>query len=340
MKSKKTGRLLAVFFVVIMVFLMTPKYSVQAQANAPTLLSQIVMNEKETRYLRVQANKVVIKKIVWKSSDQSIVKIKSQDENEVHLQAKKKGTAKITATVSYKRGKKRLSKKLSCTVIVVEKGEMPAVLIYNKEKTSVIDVVNSGYATYAIVPDYVTCIESEAFSNCNKLKDITFSKNLTCIESRAFLNCDALESISLPEGLVEIGEGAFWDCVELESISLPESLIEIGKDAFRDCESLKSVIIPNGVTVIGEGAFADCENIKEIELPSSLTAIESYTFYWCDALTEVSIPENVKKINEYAFGYCDQLSKVTVSGPRDNIQIDNRAFIGCEKLKQITTLQE
>ena len=76
----------------------------------------------------------------------------------------------------------------------------------------------------------------------------------------------------------------------------------------------KAVTIPEGVTTIGNGAFSYCKN-----------------------LTEIKIPASVRRIYKETFAYCTNLECVTIN---PSTEIDDGAFIGCEKLKEIRGLTE
>jgi hypothetical protein len=71
-----------------------------------------------------------------------------------------------------------------------------------------------------------------------KAAAVTVPQGITAIGNEAFSECKSLKSINLPEGLTTIGEKAFYWCSSLESISLPESLTAIGESAFAQCSTL------------------------------------------------------------------------------------------------------
>ncbi|MCQ2088193.1 MAG: leucine-rich repeat domain-containing protein [Bacilli bacterium] len=95
-----------------------------------------------------------------------------------------------------------------------------------------------------VIPNSVTEIGNEAFSNCN------------------------LTSINIPNSVTEIGEYAFFAC-NLTSINITNSVTVIGDGAFYYC-NLTSIEIPKSVTEIGDGAFYGCYNLKTARVPESL----------------------------------------------------------------------
>lgn len=81
------------------------------------------------------------------------------------------------------------------------------------------------------VPDSVTEIDDEAFSLCDKLKYIKFSKNVKIIPRKVCYHCPSLEFIYLQNGIEVIGEYAFDNCPKLQNVVLPESIKAIENDA-------------------------------------------------------------------------------------------------------------
>ena len=56
----------------------------------------------------------------------------------------------------------------------------------------------------AIIPEWATEIEAEAFKDCKELKSVVIPQWVRMIEKEAFYGCRNLESVVLPEGLEEI----------------------------------------------------------------------------------------------------------------------------------------
>lgn len=73
-----------------------------------------------------------------------------------------------------------------------------------------------------VLPKTVKTIGYESFSNCDKLKKITFSENLNKIEEFAFENCKSLEYVKFPEKGIDIGTLAFMNCSRLKWIYVPK----------------------------------------------------------------------------------------------------------------------
>ena len=144
--------------------------------------------------------------------------------------------------------------------------------------------------TSVVIPDGVTSIGIDAFSNCH-LSLYTTEKNLKYLKANenpyflllgatnvelsschinsqtkhigeyAFFMCKSLRSIEIPDSVTNIGESAFSFCKKLISVTIPDSVTRIGEDAFCNCESLTSVVIGRGVKYIAENAFKGCKNL-------------------------------------------------------------------------------
>ena len=55
--------------------------------------------------------------------------------------------------------------------------------------------------------------------------------SVTTIEEGAFFSCTALTQITLPDGLTSIGAGAFYSCTALTEMNIPEGVTSIGAEA-------------------------------------------------------------------------------------------------------------
>ena len=152
-----------------------------------------------------------------------------------------------------------------------------ALLLYNKNKTNLVQ-----------------------FLNASKITEFTIPDNVKTIGERAFSFCD-LTSVTIPDSVRSIGQSAFSSCDSLTSVTIPDSVTSIGSEAFYGCDSLTSVTIGNGITGIGYKMFSDCTNLTSVTIPYSVTSIGSQAFYRCESLTSITIPDSVKTIGSSAF---------------------------------------
>ena len=128
------------------------------------------------------------------------------------------------------------------------------------------------------IPNTITSIGREAFSNCTVLKKIDIPNSVTSIGAYAFWHCGSLAEVNIPDDIETIDEGVFCECSSLAHIDIPNSVTSIGRFAFSGC-SLTEVIIPDSVTSIGECAFGWCDNLKYVKIGKGVTVMEDGAFF-------------------------------------------------------------
>ena len=109
------------------------------------------------------------------------------------------------------------------------------------------------------LPDSLTTIGNDAFSNCKSLTSIEWPNNSAFTTVTGFDGCTALPVSELNEVLnlasvIEIGDYAFSNC-SFDSVVIPSSIKKIGEDAFYDT-GMTSLTLSPGVEVIGAHAVA------------------------------------------------------------------------------------
>lgn len=67
-------------------------------------------------------------------------------------------------------------------------------------------------------------MEPEVFSECSKLRRVTFDACHAQLPEKLFRDCPKLQYVSFGEGLTEIGDDTFNGCRNIEELHLPESL--------------------------------------------------------------------------------------------------------------------
>lgn len=134
-------------------------------------------------------------------------------------------------------------------------------LVYeNSSKTKIIACCKNISGEIEI-PNSVTSVGKNAFSNRTGLTEIILSDNLKSIGDNAFYGCTGLRRIVIPDNVESIGDNAFCECSNLSSVSLSINLETIGEKAFCKCTGVTSITIPNCVESIGNAAFEDVLNV-------------------------------------------------------------------------------
>ena len=208
------------------------------------------------------------------------------------------------------------------------------------------------------IPNSVTTIGEEAFSNCRELKgSLTLSNSLKTIGNKAFYNCNSLNgSLTIPNTVTTIGISSFENCAGFNgNLTIPNSVTTIGESAFCNCLKFTGdLTIPNSVTIIEAYTFKSCYGFNgKLTIPNSVTTIRNRAFYKCIGFKgNLTIPNSVTTIGEEAFWRCTGFNgnltlsnSVTTIGelafegcsgftgnlilPNSITTIENSAFIGC-----------
>ena len=239
-------------------------------------------------------------------------------------------------------------------------------VLFNKDKTKLIQFPGGFDSNEYLIPDSVTIIGECAFTGCWGLNSIELPDSLTSIGAWAFVHCRGLASIKIPGNVTNIGSEAFAYCESLNSIevskenkkfssfegvlfnkdktkliqfpggfvsndySIPDSVTIIGESAFSYCRGLTSLTIPDSVTIIGESAFSYCRGLTSLTIPDSVTIIGERAFSDCRGLTSLTIPDSVTIIGERAFSNCRGLTSIKI--PESVTSIGKDAFSGAVDL--------
>ena len=167
----------------------------------------------------------------------------------------------------------------------------------------------------------------------NARTNYTIPDSVTAIKRYAFIFCEGLTSVTIPDSVVIIGEYAFTWCYGLTDVKIPDSVTTIGDGAFGYCSNLTDMIIPDSVTTIGDYAFQNCTKLTNIKISNSIKKIGYHTFFLCESLTNITIPDNVTIIDENAFSACFSLTSIII--PDNVTTIGACAFDSCYNLKDV-----
>jgi len=184
-----------------------------------------------------------------------------------------------------------------------------------------------------VIPDCVTFIGANAFSDCTNLTNIDVPSNVLGIEYGAFSGCSELTDVTLHEGLIGIGKCAFQNCAKLTSITIPDTVLSVNSHTFLGCSNLSSVKIGSGVTFIDIFAFDKCVNLTSIDIPNSVTSIGNEAFSNCSQLETVTLHEGLLTIGSRAFRKCEKLTSIVI--PDTVTEIGKFAFSGCVNLTSV-----
>ncbi|HFI0577647.1 TPA: leucine-rich repeat protein [Streptococcus suis] len=219
--------------------------------------------------------------------------------------------------------------------------------------TKIIDGLfrGTGFSEFTI-PEGITEIGANAFSDNENLTTITLPSTLRTIGANAFSNT-SLKRIVLPPGMKKIPDGLLQG-TKVEEFVIPEGVEEIGVQAFAYNPFLKSVVLPSSLKKIGYGAFQNTgiesitfkyglveiddyafsnTNLKSVLLPNSVTRLGGSAFSGISTLTSVTLSEGLTEINVGTFSGTS-LERVIL--PSAVTIIHGSAFSGISTLKDIT----
>lgn len=335
----------------------------KASAAAPVKLAKksatltIKKTDKKTTYGKAEINvqyldNVLIKTIKYKSSNKKVAKVSSIGT----VTAKKKGSAKITITVRYRKARKNRTKKLTYKVKVVMKDTRkkakktpkpkttakPTSVPSDSQETKKPGLYNSQTGKLEkswdelLKNNYIKVVNGVLSTNACSSNDFEIWENKEISE---ILSGD----IVIPNNVTGIGKNGFSFCTYLTDISIPNSVTDIGNFAFGDCTNLKSISIPKSVVNIGRNAFGGCNELENMNVHSKNTIYDSRNN--CNAIIETAtnklmsgcqrtiIPNTVTTIGDFAFSSCRNLNAINI--PNSVNTIGESAFQYCNNLTSI-----
>ena len=216
-------------------------------------------------------------------------------------------------------------------------------VLYDKSVTSLIRCPQK--KKQISIPNGVTDIENDAFSDCTALSKITIPNSVTTIGDGAFDSCVTLSEITIPDSVKEIGYYPFSRCRNLESINVSpdnEYYRSIGgilydKDVatvIRCPQKTKKVNIPNTIAKLENSAFEGCTLLSDISIPCSVESIGSRAFEGCTSIKKIKIPPNVTSLEGNVFMDCTALTAIIIPPKVDYIRAGS-VFLGCTSLSYI-----
>ncbi|HEM6288875.1 TPA: leucine-rich repeat protein [Streptococcus suis] len=195
--------------------------------------------------------------------------------------------------------------------------------------TKIIDGLfrGTGFSEFTI-PEGITEIGANAFSDNENLTTITLPSTLRAIGANAFSNT-SLKRIVLPPGMKKIPDGLLQG-TKVEEFVIPEGVEEIGVQAFAYNPFLKSVVLPSSLKKIGYGAFQNT-GIESITFKDGLVEIDDYAFSNTNLKT-VLLPNSVTRLGGSAFSGISTLTSVTLSEGLTEINVGTFSGTSLERV--------
>ena len=210
-------------------------------------------------------------------------------------------------------------------------------VLFNKDKTVLINYPIGSERTSYNIPDGVTRINESTFRECTSLKSIIIGNGVTVIDRYAFYNCKNLICVTIPNSVTVIGWYVFDICSSLETVNYKGTKAEWKSiDISDENYNLIGAMIKCTDGIIGY-AHTVIDNL-EYSLVDDTATVIGYTF----ASQSVSIPKSVDyegykfdvtSIGGHAFDNCTSLLSVVI--PDSVTSISDGAFFDCEGLKDV-----
>lgn len=201
-----------------------------------------------------------------------------------------------------------------------------------------------------LIPEGIKVINSQAFTECEKLETVKIANTVEVIGEHAFSYCTSLTRVTIPASVKSIGEEAFAHCtglrevvfetseegeIKLHNKAFAYSKIEnvvitsnmkLGEFVFSSNSSLQSITVSRGVSEIPKGTFSCCTMVK-VEIADTVTLIGDNAFQYCVNINRLFIPSSVRDIGVRAFNK-SKIEHLELSKGLENI--GEKAFKDCK----------
>lgn len=218
-------------------------------------------------------------------------------------------------------------------------------VLYNKNKTELVQYPIGNERTNFIIPDGVTTIGKSAFFGCNNLTSLTIPDSVIAIGDSAFYNCDSITSLTIPDSVTTIGDKVFAYCNGITSVTIPDSVTVIASYAFYWCDSLTDAYYSGTEDEWNEMEIGEYnESLLNATIhynygKSFGNCGETLTWSFDEDSKVLSITgsgemDNLASFEEYGWAYFkDQIEVVEFGNAA--VSVGSNAFYSCPNLKEV-----
>lgn len=138
------------------------------------------------------------------------------------------------------------------------------------------------------ISEGIKTIKGAAFAYSN-IRDITLPDSVTYIGANAFSDCQNIRSVVISENCVNLGPNIFSRCKNLKTAVIKAPLQYLIYGLFRQCVSLKTVELPGTITDIEAFAFENCTELELIKFHGTQEDWEKITLpdYFYESLPKL-----------------------------------------------------
>lgn len=181
--------------------------------------------------------------------------------------------------------------------------------------------------TSVTIPNSVTSIGNNAFSNCSKLTRLNISdiaawcainfassgSNPLSYIQNLYVNDELITDLVIPDRVTKIGNYAFYGYKRLTSVTIPSSVTSIGNNAFSSCTNLLSVTINGNISNMENNVFSSCSNLNKVYWNVPNADISESLFP--TNIDSLIIGENVEEVGfrtqpQYYFTFLNPMTRV------------------------------
>ena len=233
-------------------------------------------------------------------------------------------------------------------------------VLFDKNKTTLIQYPANKQETTYIIPDGVTNIGDYAFYACSTLTQVTIPSSVASIGNEAFYECYSITQVTWNAincadfTPYDIGSsykyGPFYDSrSNITVFTFGDQVEHIPSYLCYQMSTLRQVTIPNIVKSIGNYSFCKCSKLTQVTIGNNVARIEYDAFAYCSALTAVYYTGDVAGWCAITFDtyssnplscahklYIDNTLVTRLIIPDSINEIKNYTFSGCNALRQVT----
>ncbi len=139
--------------------------------------------------------------------------------------------------------------------------------LYNGDMTFLYQVLAGREGENYVMPEEVEEIDTYAFWNMQKLKNVLVSENVTELSSFSMSNMGSVENVVLPIDLIGLEEKAFANNSSLKQVAIYDEATKIHDKAFSNCPNVK-LLVESGSEAETYGKKKKLTVIYEAEYPT------------------------------------------------------------------------